>query len=167
MTAARNMITEKIVGKMTGKKTEIINIEEKIRIMSKEMSPETIVGETTSEMIIEKTNLDEEKVRKSIFYTLITNCRFIMLIFWIFTTDAGRRTNRSRSKTPIERPKYPNSKEETNKENLKQPDNKSEVENSDVKKIPKKDDINLRTGGAYIPPAKLRMMAQNITDKSR
>ena len=28
-------------------------------------------------------------------------------------------------------------------------------------------DITNRTGGAYIPPAKLRMMQQNITDKSR
>lgn len=29
------------------------------------------------------------------------------------------------------------------------------------------DPILTRTGGAYIPPAKLRMMQQQITDKSR
>lgn len=29
------------------------------------------------------------------------------------------------------------------------------------------DDITTKTGGAYIPPAKLRMMRDNITDKTR
>lgn len=35
------------------------------------------------------------------------------------------------------------------------------------KKKEEVDPILTRTGGAYIPPAKLRMMQQQITDKSR
>lgn len=37
-----------------------------------------------------------------------------------------------------------------------------------ARKKPKVDDmLTTRTGGAYIPPAKLRMMQEQITDKSR
>lgn len=35
------------------------------------------------------------------------------------------------------------------------------------KKENMQDNITFKTGGAYIPPAKLRMMRDNITDKSR
>lgn len=46
-----------------------------------------------------------------------------------------------------------------------------EAETPDQPPVKKKkeeiDPILTRTGGAYIPPAKLRMMQQQITDKSR
>lgn len=48
------------------------------------------------------------------------------------------------------------------------PADREAAERPPVKK--KKEDIDpvlTRTGGAYIPPAKLRLMQQQITDKSR
>lgn len=51
------------------------------------------------------------------------------------------------------------------------PSNDKEPDSAEKPPVKKKkeeiDPILTRTGGAYIPPAKLRMMQQQITDKSR
>lgn len=71
--------------------------------------------------------------------------------------DRHRRSKRSRYDETHESRKR--NKDET-QNSIKRTD---EVE----KETKKKDDIASKTGGAYIPPAKLRMMRDNITDKSR
>lgn len=56
------------------------------------------------------------------------------------------------------------------KENSSKKDVRARDENeprSKRKKVDKETSIATKTGGAYIPPAKLRLMQQQITDKSR
>ncbi|KAG8242293.1 pre-mRNA-splicing factor cwc22 [Homalodisca vitripennis] len=73
-------------------------------------------------------------------------------------------------------PRYYSVNDSPKNENSKTSNEKSKgnkKENAEVEKVaptprPKKviDDLTTRTGGAYIPPAKLRMMQESITDKA-
>lgn len=58
------------------------------------------------------------------------------------------------------RRRTPSSPEEEEKEEEKEPTPPPK------RKRPEPDPITMRTGGAYIPPARLRMMQEGITDKS-
>ena len=75
-------------------------------------------------------------------------------------------------------PKYPRSRDQENRSRRSEKNFKRDMEDDNDKtpdgetytKEPRKqkevDPIMTRTGGAYIPPAKLRMMQAQITDKS-
>lgn len=72
--------------------------------------------------------------------------------------DSHRRRRRSRSRSPNK-----DLKQENEKAPLKEPDVKAETP---ARRQKETDMLNTRTGGAYIPPARLRMMQAQITDKS-
>ncbi|GBP70957.1 Pre-mRNA-splicing factor CWC22 homolog [Eumeta japonica] len=87
-----------------------------------------------------------------------------------------RRRRRSRSRSPVskrERDEFKKRKRSPSSEKttkVRQRENATANEN-EIKKAPDKkskqtDMLNTRTGGAYIPPARLRMMQAQITDKS-
>ncbi|XP_053606485.1 pre-mRNA-splicing factor CWC22 homolog [Plodia interpunctella] len=72
--------------------------------------------------------------------------------------DSSRKRRRSRSESQ-ERPVKQEKSSNESQGNQKQAD-------APVRKAKETDMLNTRTGGAYIPPARLRMMQAQITDKS-
>ena len=73
-----------------------------------------------------------------------------------------RRDEKSGSKSPS--PKR--SKKDGGGGSRREPVSKNENKPADPVPSKEPESIMTRTGGAYIPPAKLRMMQQSITDKS-
>lgn len=71
--------------------------------------------------------------------------------------DSRRKRKRSRSESP----QVP-SKQDKRRNDAP----KDEAKTAPVRKAKETDMLNTRTGGAYIPPARLRMMQAQITDKS-
>jgi len=69
-----------------------------------------------------------------------------------------RGRDKSRSKSP--------SPKRSRKEKSDFPDKPNETEKAVPEKSKEPESLTTRTGGAYIPPAKLRLMQQSITDKS-
>nr|XP_026490461.1 pre-mRNA-splicing factor CWC22 homolog isoform X2 [Vanessa tameamea] len=70
--------------------------------------------------------------------------------------DSRRKRRHSRSKSPYV----------PNKQDKRRDDAPKESKLMPAKKAKETDMLNTRTGGAYIPPARLRMMQAQITDKS-
>ncbi|XP_046961930.1 pre-mRNA-splicing factor CWC22 homolog [Vanessa cardui] len=70
--------------------------------------------------------------------------------------DSRRKRRHSRSKSPYV----------PNKQDKRRDDAPKESKAMPAKKAKETDMLNTRTGGAYIPPARLRMMQAQITDKS-
>ncbi|XP_047545025.1 pre-mRNA-splicing factor CWC22 homolog [Vanessa atalanta] len=70
--------------------------------------------------------------------------------------DSRRKRRHSRSKSPYV----------PNKQDKRRDDAPKESKSMPAKKAKETDMLNTRTGGAYIPPARLRMMQAQITDKS-
>ena len=54
----------------------------------------------------------------------------------------------------------------TRDKNLKESDDANDKHKAELKRKKEEDPVSTKTGGAYIPPAKLRMMQAQITDKS-
>lgn len=73
--------------------------------------------------------------------------------------DSYRKRRHSRSQSPAVK----RERDDRNREEPKEPEIKKDVPERKAKDI---DMLNTRTGGAYIPPARLRMMQAQITDKS-
>lgn len=80
-------------------------------------------------------------------------------------SPAERRERNSQRRPRHSRSRSPNNayKQQNQKESRKDADVKSEPP---VRRAKENDMVNTRTGGAYIPPARLRMMQAQITDKS-
>lgn len=75
--------------------------------------------------------------------------------------DSRRKRNHSRSRSPAAGDR----KDRRRNDAPKEVPNKTDVPSA-PKKAKETDMLNTRTGGAYIPPARLRMMQAQITDKS-
>lgn len=78
-------------------------------------------------------------------------------------TPQGTREKDSRRKRRHSRSLSPDKSVKKEKQNERPKENKPEPP---TRKVKETDMLNTRTGGAYIPPARLRMMQAQITDKS-
>lgn len=74
------------------------------------------------------------------------------------------RSKRRRSKSRS--PHYKAREDKRVKDTQKEPETKKDASTKPERRAKDTDMLNTRTGGAYIPPARLRMMQAQITDKS-
>lgn len=79
--------------------------------------------------------------------------------------NSSRR--RPRDYVDLDEPKKDDEVDISKSSNLEKENPKKTVDDEPLSKRAKIGNINMRTGGAYIPPAKLRMMQEKIKDKSR
>ena len=94
----------------------------------------------------------------------------IIFLMCLISRSGSERRRRNRDKSPLQVRKKSRSRSRDRRDNRKD-DRKEEKEKTPPalpRKEPKKDTglLGSKTGGAYIPPAKLRMMQQSITDKA-
>ncbi|XP_052757815.1 pre-mRNA-splicing factor CWC22 homolog [Galleria mellonella] len=93
-----------------------------------------------------------------------------------YRRERKSKRTRTRSRSPPEKREKDNRKRRRSKSRSQERPVKQEKQGNDVPNEPQKepparkaketDMLNTRTGGAYIPPARLRMMQAQITDKS-
>ena len=91
---------------------------------------------------------------------------------FLIPRSGSERRRRNRDKSPLQVRKKSRSRSRDRRDDRKDEKRREEKEKSPPaalpRKEPKKDTglLGSKTGGAYIPPAKLRMMQQSITDKA-